>query len=243
MLYGAPISMIPAVAAATRGGEPAVAFWPHRIDEGEPGRSGGRRPLPDLEQIRQALHHRLEKALAPLAARLHRLGVSADQVSAAGFVLNAAAAALIVTGGFAAAGVLYLVAGLLDLLDGVLARAGGRPTRFGAFLDSTLDRASEGVVFAAIGYRFAAEGAAVDAGIVVLALLGSFLVSYVRARAEGLGAECRVGIATRAERVVLIALGLLSGLLPEAVRLVALLTAVTVAQRVACARRELRAAR
>ena len=82
-----------------------------------------------------------------------------------------------------------------------------------------------------------------DAGIVVLALLGSFLVSYVRARMEGLGAECRVGIATRAERVVLIALGLLCGLLPEAVRLVALLAGFTVVQRVACARRELRAAR
>ena len=234
--------MIPAVAAVKRGWEPAVAFWPHRIDEGEPG-SGGRRPLPDLEQLRQALQHRFERVLAPLAALLRRLGASADQVSVTGFVLNVASAALVVTGDLVAAGALYLFAGLLDLLDGVLARAGGKPTRFGAFLDSTLDRASEGVVFAAIGYRFAAEGAAVDAGIVVLALLGSFLVSYVRARAEGLGAKCRVGIATRAERVVLIALGLLGGMLPEAVRLVALLTAFTVAQRIACARRELRAAR
>ena len=219
-----------------------MAFWPHRIDEGEPG-SGGRKPVPDLEQLRQALQHRFERALTPLAGLLHRLGVSADQISVTGFVLNAAAAALVITGDLVAAGALYLLAGLLDLLDGVLARTGGKPTRFGAFLDSTLDRASEGVVFAAIGYRFAAEGSAVDAGIVVLALLGSFLVSYVRARAEGLGAECRVGIATRAERVVLVALGLLSGMLPEAIRLVAVLTAVTVAQRIACARRGLRAAR
>ena len=234
--------MIPAVAAVQRGRESAVAFWPHRIDEEEPGR-GGRKPLPDPEQIRHAVQRRLERALAPLAVRLHRLGASADQVSVAGFVLNAAAAVLIVTGDLVAAGALYLLGGLLDLLDGALARAGGRPTRFGAFLDSTLDRASEGVVFAAVGYRFAVEGAAVDAGIVVLALLGSFLVSYVRARAEGLGAGCRVGIATRAERVILIALGLLCGLLPEAVRLVALLTVFTVAQRVACVRRELRAAR
>ena len=217
-----------------------MAFWPHRIDEGEPGR-GGRKPVPDLEHLRQALQHRFERALSPLAALLHRLGASADQVSVTGFVLNAAAAALIVTGDLVAAGALYLFAGLLDLLDGVLARTGGKPTRFGAFLDSTLDRASEGVVFAAIAYRFAAEGSALDASIVVLALLGSFLVSYVRARAEGLGAECRVGIATRAERVVLVALGLLSGLLPEAIRVVALLTAVTVVQRIACARRGLRA--
>ena len=218
-----------------------MAFWPHRIDEGDPGR-GGRRPVPEMEHLRHALQHRFERALTPLAARLHRLGASANQVSVAGFALNVVAAALVVTGDLVAAGALYLFAGLLDLLDGVLARTGGQPTRFGAFLDSTLDRASEGVVFAAIGYRFAIEGSAVDAGIVVLALLGSFLVSYVRARAEGLGAECRVGIATRAERVVLVALGLLSGLLPEAIRLVALLTAVTVAQRIACARRGLRAA-
>ena len=218
-----------------------MAFWPHRIDEGERGR-GGRKPVPDLEHLRQALQHRFERALSPLAALLHRLGASADQVSVTGFVLNAAAAALIVTGDLVAAGALYLFAGLLDLLDGVLARTGGKPTRFGAFLDSTLDRTSEGVVFAAIAYRFAAEGSALDASIVVLALLGSFLVSYVRARAEGLGAECRVGIATRAERVVLVALGLLSGLLPEAIRVVALLTAVTVVQRIACARRGLRAA-
>ncbi len=242
MLSDARISMIPAVTAVKRGGEPAVAFWPHRMDEEEPGR-GGRRPLPDLEQVRQALQHRLERALAPFAALLHRLGAGADQISVIGFVLNVAAAALVATGNLVAAGALYLFGGLLDLLDGMLARASGKPTRFGAFLDSTLDRASEGVVFAAIGYRFAAEGAAVDAGIVVLALLGSFLVSYVRARAEGLGARCRVGIATRAERVVLVALGLLSGLLPEAIRLVALLAAITVVQRIACARRELRAAR
>ena len=218
-----------------------MAFWPHRIDEEGPG-SGQGRPVPGMEQIRQALQHRLEKALFPVAALLDRIGASADQVSVAGFVINVGAAALVVAGHLVPAGVLYLFAGMLDLLDGVVARAGGKPTRFGAFLDSTLDRASEGVVFAAIAYRFAAEGSALDASIVVLALLGSFLVSYVRARAEGLGAECRVGIATRAERVILVALGLLSGLLPEAIWLVALLTAVTVVQRIACARRGLRAA-
>ena len=103
-----------------------MAFWPHRIDEGEPG-SGGRKPVPDLEHLRQALQHRFERALSPLAALLHRLGASADQVSVTGFVLNAAAAALIVTGDLVAAGALYLFAGLLDLLDGVLARTGGKP--------------------------------------------------------------------------------------------------------------------
>ena len=211
-----------------------MAFWPHRIDEEGPG-SGQGRPVPGMEQVRQVLQHRLEKALSPVAALLDRIGASADQVSVAGFLINVGAAALVVAGHLVPAGALYLFAGMLDLLDGVVARAGGKPTRFGAFLDSTLDRASEGVVFAA-------EGSALDASVVVLALLGSFLVSYVRARAEGLGAECRVGIATRAERVILVALGLLSGLLPEAIRVVALLSAVTVVPRLACARRGLRAA-
>ena len=218
-----------------------MAFWLRQFDEDEPNR-GVDRPPPGMEQLRRALQERLEKVLAPVAGVLHRVGASANQVTVAGFVLNVAAAALVVTGHLVPAGALYLVAGMLDLLDGVLARAGGSSTRFGAFLDSTLDRASEGIVFAAIGYRFAAEGAAIEVGVVVLALLGSFLVSYVRARAEGLGAECRVGIATRAERVVLIALGLLSGMLAEAIHLVALLTAVTVLQRIACAWRGLREA-
>ena len=217
-----------------------MAFWLRRIDEGEPdGRSTG--PPPTMEQLRRLLQERIEKALAPVAAGLHRMGATADQVSLAGFALSAAAAGLIAASHPFAAGLLYLLAGLLDLLDGVLARRTGRATRFGAFLDSTLDRASEGLVFAAIGYRLAADGSAVDAGIVVLALLGSFLVSYVRARAEGLGAECKVGIATRAERVVLVGAGLLAGRLAEAMHLVALLTAVTVVQRIARVRRALQA--
>ena len=216
-----------------------MAFSLRRMDnERKPGGAAGEAP-PTMEQIRQVLHRRIERILTPAAAWLHRIGASADQVSVAGCVVNAAAAALVLTDHLATAGALYLFAGVLDLLDGVLARLAGPPTRFGAFLDSTLDRISEGVVFAAIGYRFAAEGAATDAGIVVLALLGSFLVSYVRARAEGLGAECKAGIATRAERVVLVGLGLAGGMLAEAIRLVALLTAITVVQRIARARREL----
>ena len=235
----AEISMIAPSANATRDEGRPVAFSLRRMDnEGEPDGSAGE-AAPTMEQLRQVLHDRIEKVLSPAALWLHRGGARANQISVAGFLTNAAAAALIVTDHLAAAGALYLLAGVLDLLDGTLARLAGRPTRFGAFLDSTLDRASEGIVFAAIGYRFAVEGSATDAGIVVLALLGSFLVSYVRARAEGLGAECKAGIATRAERVVLVGLGLVSGMLAEAIRLVALLTAVTVAQRIARARREL----
>ncbi len=196
-----------------------------------------------MEQLRRVVQGWLEMALTPVAGGLFRLGVSANQVSVSGFALNVAAAGLVATDQLVAAGVLYLIAGILDLLDGILARLIGTPTRFGAFLDSTIDRAAEGVVFAAIGYRFALEGAAIDAGVVVLALLGSFLVSYTRSRAQALGAECRVGIATRAERVVLVAVGLVAGLLTQVIYLVALLTAITVVQRVMHVRRVLRTGR
>lgn len=193
-----------------------------------------------MEQLRRIVQGWLEMALTPVAIGLLRLGTSSNQVSVGGLALNVATAGLVAIDYLVGAGVLYLIAGTLDLLDGILARLIGTPTRFGAFLDSTIDRVSEGVVFAAIGYRFALEGAAIDAGIVVLALLGSFLVSYTRSRAEGLGAECKVGIATRAERVVLVAVGLVLGLLTQAIYLLTLLTAITVVQRVIHVRRELR---
>ncbi len=193
-----------------------------------------------MEQLRRVVQGWAEIALTPVARGLFRLGASANQVSVGGFALNVATAGLVAADHLVAAGVLYLIAGTLDLLDGILARLTGTPTRFGAFLDSTIDRVSEGVVFAAIGYRFALEGAAIDSAVVVLALLGSLLVSYTRSKAEGLGAECTVGIATRAERVVLVAIGLVSELLTQVIYLVALLTAITVVQRVLRVRRELR---
>ena len=193
-----------------------------------------------MEQLRRVVQGWLKIALTPVARVLFRLGVGADQVSVGGFVLNVATAGFVATDHLVAAGVLYLIAGTLDLLDGILARLTGTPTRFGAFLDSTIDRVSEGVVFAAIGYRFALEGAAINSAVVVLALLGSFLVSYTRSKAEGLGAKCKVGIATRAERVVLVAIGLVAGLLTQVIYLIALLTAITVVQRVLLVRQELR---
>ena len=196
-----------------------------------------------MEQLRRVVQGWLEIALTPVAKGLFRLGASANQVSVGGFMLNVATAGLVATDHFVAAGALYLIAGTLDMLDGMLARLTGTPTRFGAFLDSTVDRVSEGVVFAAIGYRFALEGAAINSAVVVLALLGSFLVSYTRSKAEALGAECKVGIATRAERVVLLSIGLVAGLLTQVIYLIAFLTAITVVQRVLLVRQELRTER
>ena len=170
-----------------------------------------------METIRAHLRAGLDYLFQPFAWLLLACRVTPNQVSLMGILLNLITAWLIIDGQLLLAGLMYLLAGGLDLLDGVLARLAKMATRFGAFLDSTADRISEGVVFAAIAYHFASHGQSVEAAVAVLALLGSLLVSYTRARAEGLGLQCKVGIVTRAERVVLVAFGLMFGLLPEAI--------------------------
>jgi CDP-diacylglycerol---glycerol-3-phosphate 3-phosphatidyltransferase len=192
-----------------------------------------------METIRTHLRAGLDYLFLPFAWLLLACRVTPNQVSLMGILLNLITAWLIVDGQLLLAGPMYLLAGGLDLLDGVLARLAKMATRFGAFLDSTADRISEGVVFAAIAYHFASHGQSIEAAVAVLALLGSLLVSYTRARAEGLGLQCNVGIATRAERVVLVALGLIFGLLPEAMYLVAALTAFSATQRIVHTLRQL----
>jgi CDP-diacylglycerol--glycerol-3-phosphate 3-phosphatidyltransferase len=192
-----------------------------------------------MEAARDYLRKVLDQAVMPLASLLHWCRITPNQVSLGGILLNLVSAALILDGQLMLAGIVYLLAGSLDLLDGALARFAKQSSRFGAFLDSTADRISEGVVFAAIAYHFARHGLPVDAALTVLALLGSLLVSYTRARAEGLGLECKVGIVTRAERVVLIALGLLLGLLPAAIYLLVVLTGFSATQRIVHTLRQL----
>jgi CDP-diacylglycerol---glycerol-3-phosphate 3-phosphatidyltransferase len=171
---------------------------------------------------------------------LLRLHITPNHVTIGGTLVNVAAAALIVRGSLIAAGVVFVLGGLLDMLEGTLARVAQKVTPFGAFLDSTLDRVSEGVVLAAIAYHLAAAGRQADAALVVIALLGSFLVSYTRARAEALGVECKVGLMSRPERVVLVAIGLFFNVLSYVVYILAALTTLTVVQRVLHTRRELR---
>jgi len=192
-----------------------------------------------MEAIREHLRVVADAAITPLATVLLWCRITPNQVSLTGIALNLVTAALIVDGQLLLAGVMYLLAGGLDLLDGVLARMAKMASRFGAFLDSTADRISEGVVFAAIAYHFASHGQSVDASLAVLALLGSLLISYTRARAEGLGLECKVGIVTRAERVVLVGFGLIFGLLEGAIYLLVILTALSATQRIVHTLRQL----
>ncbi len=171
--------------------------------------------------------------MRPLGTALARLGIPADAVTVAGVLAAGLAAWGFYRGNRAAALAGLLASGLMDMLDGAVARAGGKGgTRFGAALDSTLDRYGEGLVFGAILAR-AAGGPPWLMALALLAGLGSFLVSYVRARSEGLGIPCEVGILERPERLVLlIALAAWgSGGLPWILGALALLTHITFIQR------------
>lgn len=192
-----------------------------------------------MENIRDFFGVQLRRGFVPMLSALERLKVTPNQVTVVGTLLNVGAAALVVTNHLIYAGIVFLVAGCCDMLDGALARRTQKMTRFGAFLDSTLDRVSEGVVLAAIAYLLATQGRAVDAGLVVLALLGSILVSYTRARAESLGLECKVGLMSRPERVILIALGLFFNVLSYVIYIMLALTVFTVVQRVVYTYRQL----
>jgi CDP-diacylglycerol--glycerol-3-phosphate 3-phosphatidyltransferase len=140
------------------------------------------------------------------------------------------------------AAVVFVAGSLLDILDGALARAGGKTTPFGAFIDSTTDRVSEGFMLTAIAYIFARHGRDVFVAVAMAAVAGSFLVSYTRARAEALGLRGDVGIGSRAERVVVITAGLVLapwGVLPWAIVLLAATAWITVVQRVLHVRKQL----
>jgi len=182
--------------------------------------------------------------------RLVESRLTPNAISLTGFVLNLAAAALVTQRLWVLAGLAFIVGSVMDTLDGRYSRMSGKGTLFGAFLDSTLDRIEEGVVLTAVAWYFADTGHAIPAAACVLTVLGSLMVSYTRARAEALGVECKVGIATRPVRVVILSIGLVFAkgagifdveLLAPAIYAMAALTAVTVFQRVWHVRRELRA--
>ena len=141
--------------------------------------------------------------------------------------------------------VVFVIGSILDILDGALARAGGKTTPFGAFVDSTTDRISEAFMLGAIALVLTREGNELGVGLTVAAIAGSFLVSYARARAEALGLRGDVGIGSRAERVVVITAGLVLapwGVLPWAIGVLAATAWFTVLQRILHVRRQLRSA-
>jgi CDP-diacylglycerol---glycerol-3-phosphate 3-phosphatidyltransferase len=141
--------------------------------------------------------------------RLIESRLTPNAISLTGFVLNVVAAVLVWERYFFLAGIAFIVGSVCDTLDGRYSRMSGKGTPFGAFLDSTLDRMEEGIVLTAVGAYFAARHDELAVAAVVAAVLFSLMVSYTRARAEALGVECKVGIASRAVRVVILSIGLL----------------------------------
>ncbi|HEY8770048.1 MAG TPA: CDP-alcohol phosphatidyltransferase family protein [Thermoleophilaceae bacterium] len=185
-----------------------------------------------------------------LAAReaLIESRLTPNAISLTGFAGNLVAAALVLDERFVLAGIAFVAGSVMDMFDGRYSRMSGKGTPFGAFLDSTLDRVEEGVVLAAVAAYFAKRSDDLAVGAVVLTVVGSFMVSYTRARAEALGVECKVGVATRPVRVVILSIGLLFAtgagigdfeLLKPAIYVMAALTIFTTFQRVFHVRRQL----
>ena len=178
----------------------------------------------------------------PIVRLLARLGVTPDMLSFLALAGNIAAAALIATGSLTAGGIVMLVFSALDFLDGALARSTGRASKAGAMLDSVFDRFSEAVVLFGLLLYQLGEGHNEESALVFAVLAGSLLVSYVRARAEGLGVALTSGWLRRAERVVLLGVALITGVLVRPVLwALAVLTVLTAIQRLYLAMRLLRA--
>lgn len=169
----------------------------------------------------------------PIARALHRLGLTPNQLTLLGFLLSLVNAWLIATGHLSLAGGLILLFSALDAFDGALARLSGKDTVFGAFLDSVLDRFSEAAIFFGLLIHFARLGHTEELYLAYAAIIGSLMVSYARARAEGLGLRCRNGWFTRVERVIVLSLGLLFGWVRLVLWILAVFTNVTAVQRMA----------
>jgi CDP-diacylglycerol--glycerol-3-phosphate 3-phosphatidyltransferase len=160
----------------------------------------------NLTDIRRNLAARITE---PIVGILSKSGITPNALTFINLALSIVAAYVIATGHFLLGGVLVLVSGLFDLLDGALARLTKRTTKFGAILDSTVDRISEAAILCGLLIWYLARGGGLEIALIFAVLVGSFLVSYVKARAEGLGLQCQVGLFTRAERVIVLAIGLL----------------------------------
>lgn len=176
-------------------------------------------------------------AVQPLALALARAGVQANWLTYLGFALNVVVAILLTQGWFAIGGAMFLIVNALDFLDGAVARAAGTAGAYGAFLDSVLDRYSEAVVFVGLIVWYSHEDDVFALTVAALALAGSFMVSYCRARAEGLGLDCEVGLLQRPERIVVLGIGLIAADILSSMVLVAVLVALALLTNVTAAQR------
>jgi CDP-diacylglycerol---glycerol-3-phosphate 3-phosphatidyltransferase len=180
-----------------------------------------------------------DRGMAPVGRFIGRSRISPNAVTVLGLLIQIGAAVLILDGAFLAAGLVAIVAAVFDVLDGAVAKARGMASNFGAFLDSTTDRLADSLYFLPIAWLYAVDPdipARDEQWVAVLALATlvlAFMVSYVKARAEGLGFKCDVGIAERAERSIIIIAGLILNLVPIMLAVLAAASLVTVIQRIA----------
>jgi len=178
--------------------------------------------------ISAKLGHFLDKPLSPL---IKKINLNPTILTVAGFIVTCVAA-LVIPYNLRMGGVLILIGGLFDMLDGVVARINNKTSRFGAFLDSVLDRYSDAFIFLSISWYLGAEGNQTGVILSLGTLIGAFLISYARARAEGLGESGHTGIMERPERIILLVFATLTGWLVPVLWIMLILTHMTVGQRV-----------
>jgi phosphatidylglycerophosphate synthase len=167
----------------------------------------------------------------PLSRFTKYIPFSPNTLSVTGFLITVLAA-FVIPQNIKLGGILILIGGMFDMLDGVVARTTGRATKFGAFLDSVLDRYSDAFLFLSISWYLAAQGNHTGSFLSIGTLVGAFLISYARARAEGLGQDCNTGIMERPERIILLIFATLTGWIIPVLWVMLVLTHVTVIQRV-----------
>ena len=176
----------------------------------------------------------------PITTILMKTGITPNTLTVMGALVNGGVGVLAATGNLTLAGIVLLVSGLFDALDGALARRIGITSKFGAFLDSTLDRYSEAFVLGGVLVYAQGRGLALEELLAYVTLAGALLISYTRARAEGLGIDCKVGLLTRMERFLILSGLLIVQQLTIGLLILAILTHVTVIQRVLHVGRTLR---
>ncbi len=181
-----------------------------------------------------------DRGMKPVGGFVGRSGLTPNQITMLGVVVQGVATYLIVIDRLVGAGFVLLAAALLDTVDGAVAKARGLTTKFGAFLDSTMDRLSDALVFLPIAWLYLADPTPERAdqqwvaALALVTLVLSLLVSYAKARAEGLGFDCNVGLIERAERLIIMIVALVfNALLPAALVVLALASLVTLIQRIA----------
>lgn len=198
----------------------------------QPRGSANQLPRPIHKSLTDLAHEAMAELFAPLARTLNRLGISPNAITILGCALSIAGAVLIALGLWPAGIALAVVGGFGDAVDGLLARQSQRMTRFGAFLDSVLDRWSDSAFFIGLLVYFARADMLMEEVLSGLALSFSLLVSYTRARAEGVGAQCSRGLFTRLERFSVLLAGLILDQMTIALWVIVTLSAFTAIQRI-----------